>query len=69
MVLPSEVRTGFGDIGGVAAVKAALHELVIYPLLHPELFQSGQLKRGVKVRKRLRGREGSREAGQGGRGG
>ena len=38
LVLPSDVRTRFADVGGQGAVVAALQERVVAPLLYPELF-------------------------------
>lgn len=45
---PAELSTTFDAIGGLGDTKRALHEIVILPLLRPELFASGSLLRPVK---------------------
>ena len=45
---PLEITTTFDQIGGLGETKRALQELVILPLLRPELFASGNLLRPVK---------------------
>lgn len=39
VVTPSDIQTGFNDIGALDQVKETLRELVMLPLLHPHLFQ------------------------------
>ena len=39
---PSEISTTFDSIGGLGDTKQALHEIVILPLLRPELFAGGK---------------------------
>ena len=45
---PHEITTTFDQIGGLGETKRALQEIVILPLLRPELFASGNLLRPVK---------------------
>jgi len=45
---PMEISTTFDSIGGLGETKRALQEIVILPLLRPELFAGGNLLRPVK---------------------
>ena len=45
---PHEISTTFDAIGGLGETKRALQEIVILPLLRPELFASGNLLKPVK---------------------
>jgi len=45
---PKEIFTTFDSIGGLVETKRALQEIVILPLLRPELFAGGNLLRPVK---------------------
>lgn len=45
---PSEISTTFDSIGGLGETKQALQEIVILPLLRPELFASGEAVGGIK---------------------
>jgi ATPase family AAA domain-containing protein 1 len=48
VVNPDSITTTFAQIGGLEETKRALQEIVILPLLRPELFKSGNLLRPVK---------------------
>jgi len=37
---PSEISTTFRDVGGIDGIKAELFDLVVLPILRPDLFQS-----------------------------
>eukprot|EP00850_Spirogloea_muscicola_P003674 SM000015S01174 [mRNA] locus=s15:254979:257948:+ [translate_table: standard] len=45
VINPESIEATFDSIGGLDAVKAELHELVILPLQRPELFAHGKLLR------------------------
>ena len=40
LIDPSDLITGFDDIGGLAAEKSELYDLVVLPLKRPELYES-----------------------------
>ena len=40
---PNNISTTFDTIGGLGEMKRALHEIVMLPLLRPELFLKGNL--------------------------
>ena len=40
VVDPSEISTSFRDVGGIDEIKAELFDLVVLPILRPELFHS-----------------------------
>lgn len=52
VVNPDHIKVTFDSIGGLDDIKSALHELVILPLVRPELFTKGKLLKPVKVRRR-----------------
>ena len=45
---PNTISTTFDEIGGLGDTKRALQEIVILPLLRPELFSGGSLLKPVK---------------------
>ena len=45
---PNAISTTFDEIGGLGETKRALQEIVILPLLRPELFSGGSLLKPVK---------------------
>lgn len=51
VVNPDHIKVTFDSIGGLDDIKQALHELVILPLVRPELFAKGKLLKPVKVRR------------------
>lgn len=58
---PAEISTTFDSIGGLGETKQALQEIVILPLLRPELFASGEAvggRGGGGGRREKGGREG-----------
>lgn len=50
VVNPDHIKVTFDSIGGLDDIKQALHELVILPLVRPELFSKGKLLKPVKAR-------------------
>lgn len=55
VVNPDHIKVTFDSIGGLDDIKQALHELVILPLVRPELFAKGKLLKPVKVGARRQG--------------
>ena len=45
---PDKINVHFKDIGSLGKEKRALYELIIFPLLHPELFKEGIVSKAVK---------------------
>lgn len=41
LVFPEDITVSFNDIGGLAKVKESLRELVVYPMLYPDVFGLG----------------------------
>ena len=50
VINPNNIKVTFASVGGLDEIKHALHELVILPLVRPELFARGKLLKPVKVR-------------------
>lgn len=48
VILPEDIKVKFDDIGSLAKEKAALRELIIFPLRHPEFFREGIVAKAVK---------------------
>jgi len=48
VVNPDHITVGFNDVGGLDAVKRALHELVVLPFQRPDIFRRSSLLRPVK---------------------
>ncbi|PXF48914.1 Protein MSP1 [Gracilariopsis chorda] len=42
LVFPEDISATFGSVGGLNYTKETLKELIVYPLLYPDVYQSGQ---------------------------
>lgn len=48
VISPADISSGFDDIGALEEVKEALREVVLLPLMRPDLFSRGTLTKAVK---------------------